>query len=106
MSDSHSYLDLYDFRLRVAAMYADRTRSLDAGEDPEEVLMTFRGQRDDLFAVHPQSALDPVQKGAFTTLDYYPYNPDACVEAMLDTDVPPLPSGAAASRARKLRANC
>lgn len=80
------YLDLYDYRLRVAAMYRQRNQSLAAGQDPEDVLRRFRGERDHLFADHPQSALDPEQLLAFRGVSYFPYNPDARVEAMLIPD--------------------
>lgn len=75
------YLDLYDFRRRVFAMYRDRNTGLRDGMSPEAVLSRFRGARDELFARHPQSALDDDQKAAFTGLRYFPYNPDASVAA-------------------------
>jgi uncharacterized protein len=81
------YLDLYDYRCRVAAMYRERNRALTAGEDAASVLQRFREQRDELFAHHPQSALDEEQRGTFSGLRYFPYNPAACFEATLDTDV-------------------
>jgi uncharacterized protein len=81
------YLDLYDYRCRVTAMYRERNRALIAGEDAATVLQRFRGQRDELFAHHPQSALDAEQRGPFAGLRYFPYNPVGCCEATLDTDV-------------------
>src|SRR2546425_704679 len=39
MSD---YLDLYDYRCRVAAMYRERTRATTAGEDAAVILQRFR----------------------------------------------------------------
>jgi uncharacterized protein (DUF1684 family) len=81
------YLDLYDYRLRVLALYRDRRRALDEGADPASVLQRFRTARDDLFARHPQSALDAAQKRAFRGLDYFPYLPDAVVEATIDPRV-------------------
>src|SRR5450759_462967 len=81
------YLDLYDYRCRVAAMYRERNRALTAGEDVTTVLQRFRGQRDELFAHHPQSALDKEQRATFGGLRYFPYNPAGCCEATLDTDV-------------------
>ena len=82
-----AYLDLYDYRNRVAAMYRERNRALENGEDAATVLQRFREQRDLLFAQHPQSALDEEQRRAFGGLRYFPYNPVCRFEAMLDTDV-------------------
>jgi uncharacterized protein (DUF1684 family) len=81
------YLDLYDFRLRVAAMYRERNRALDAGADPLATHVVFRAERDDLFAHHPQSALSEEARAHFTGLSYFPYNPAVCVEGVIDTDV-------------------
>jgi uncharacterized protein (DUF1684 family) len=86
MSD---YLDLYDFRLRVAAMYRERRQALLAGQEAATVLQRFRQARDELFAHHPQSALDEEQKRVFQGLRYFPYNPEMCFEVEIDTDVAP-----------------
>ena len=59
MSD---YLDLYDYRTRVAAMYRERDQSILSREDPVTVWQRFRAVRDDLFAHHPQSAFDEEQR--------------------------------------------
>ncbi len=84
MSD---YLDLYDFRCRVADMYRENTRAARAGEDAETILRRFRETRDDLFAHHPQSALDEEQRRNFQGLRYFPYNPAMCVIADINTNV-------------------
>jgi uncharacterized protein (DUF1684 family) len=86
MSD---YLDLYDFRLRVAALYRERGQALLAGQDPATVLERFRQARDELFAHHPQSALDEAQRPVFQGLHYFPYNSKMCFEVEIDTDVVP-----------------
>jgi uncharacterized protein len=52
-------------------------------------LQRFREARDDLFANHPQSALDEGQRRNFRGLNYFPYNAAASVEAELDTNVEP-----------------
>ena len=52
------FLDLYDYRRRVAAMYRERAEALQSGEDAALVLQRFRVARNALFATHPQSALD------------------------------------------------
>lgn len=84
MSD---YLDLYDYRCRVAEMYRERRQATLAGEDAAMILQRFRKARDELFAKHSQSALDVGQKQEFQGLRYFPYNPAMCVEADIDTDV-------------------
>jgi len=87
MSD---YMDLYDYRCRVADMYRMRRQALLAGEDAATVLQRFREARNELFAKHSQSALDEEQKRKFEGLRYFPYNPSMCVEADINTDVEPL----------------
>ena len=87
MSD---YLDLYDYRCRVADMYRMRRQATLAGEDAAMILQRFRKARDKLFADHSQSALDLEQKRNFQGLRYFPYNPAMSVEADIDTDVEPV----------------
>lgn len=92
VADSHTpadYLDLYDFRTRVFHLYGERNRALREGEHPAVVLSDFRRRRDELFANHPQSALDAEQKAAFDGLPYFPYDRSACVEAIVDPSVDP-----------------
>jgi uncharacterized protein (DUF1684 family) len=86
MSD---YLDLYDYRCRVAEMYRARRQATLAGEDAAMILQRFRETRNELFAKHAQSALDLAQKQQFQGLRYFPYNPSLCVEATIDADVEP-----------------
>jgi len=89
MESPNRYLDLYDYRRRVFALYRERNEALRNGEHPEAVLQWFRDERDRLFAEHPQSALDEEQKRTFQNLAYFPFNPDACVEATVDPHVEP-----------------
>jgi uncharacterized protein (DUF1684 family) len=86
MSD---YLDLFDYRCRVADMYRTRRQAVLAGENAAKILQRFRETRDELFAKHAQSALDVAQKHNFQGLRYFPYNPALCVEAEIDTDIEP-----------------
>lgn len=83
------YLDLYDYRCRVAALYRERNRALAAGEDTEATLQVFREGKDALFAHHPQSALDETQRRHFRGLRYFPYNPALRFVALIDTNVEP-----------------
>ncbi len=87
MSD---YLDLYNYRARVAAMYWARAQSLLAGEDAGSVWERFHEAKDDLFAHHPQSALNEEQRRNFQGLRYFPYNPAMRLIADVDTNVEPL----------------
>ena len=86
MSD---YLDLYDYRTRVAEMYRTRRQATLNGEDAASILQQFRESRGELFVTHPQSALDQEQKQEFQGLRYFPYNPAMCVEAGIERDVEP-----------------
>jgi uncharacterized protein (DUF1684 family) len=78
-----SWLDLYDYRLRVATMYRDRNAAWQAGEDAEAVCSRFRRQKDALFAGHPQSPLDAEARQSFAGLHYFPYDASFCVNAIL-----------------------
>lgn len=69
------YFDLYDYRQRVGNLYRVRNRAIMADEDVENVWQVFCAGRDQLFASHPQSALDEEQRRSFTGLRYFPYNP-------------------------------
>ncbi|TMC82996.1 MAG: DUF1684 domain-containing protein, partial [Chloroflexi bacterium] len=71
-------------------MYRERTQAYLEGEDDEGVLRHFREARDDLFANHPQSALDEEQKRNFRGLNYFPYNPAMLFIVEVDTDVEPV----------------
>ena len=82
-------LDLYDYRRRVAAMYAERRDSLQAGENREMVWRRFRLRRDQLFREHPRSALDEQQQSTFHGLTYFPYQRAFCVPARVETDLQP-----------------
>jgi uncharacterized protein (DUF1684 family) len=82
-----TYLNLYDYRRKVADMYAERRGSLAAGENTEMVWQRFRLRRDALFRAHPQSALDEEQRRVFSRLAYFPYQPAYCVPARIETDI-------------------
>lgn len=84
---SPTWLDLFDYRERVARMYRERDAALHAGGDPEAALAHFRAAKDALFRAHPQSALPPAERATFAGLRYFPYAPKLRVEARLT----PLP---------------
>ncbi|TMF51696.1 MAG: DUF1684 domain-containing protein [Chloroflexi bacterium] len=83
------FLDLYDYRHRVAAMYRERAEALQSGEDAALVLQRFRVARNALFATHPQSALDEEQRKQFEGLRYFSYNPALSVTANVETTIEP-----------------
>jgi uncharacterized protein (DUF1684 family) len=79
-----TWLDLYDYRERVARMYRERNAALRAGEAADVVLRRFRAAKDALFAQHPQSALAPEERRVFAGLRYFPYDAAFRVEADLE----------------------
>ncbi len=89
MTPVSTWLDLYDFRERVARMYRERDSALGAGESSADVWGRFRAAKDALFREHPQSALPPGERARFGGLRYFPYAPQLCVEA----ELAPLPPG-------------
>ena len=81
------FLDLYDYRHRVAAMYRERTQAIMAGADPMATWQRFCAVRNELFAHHPQSPLDEEQRRHFQGLPYFPYNPAMRFVVDVDTNV-------------------
>lgn len=84
-----AYLDLYDYRRRVAAMHAKRHEAFQSGENAELIWQRYRLERDTLFRDHPQSALDEEQRREFRGLPYFPYHADLCVPARVETGIEP-----------------
>ncbi len=68
-----SYLDLVDWRRRVAVLFAEWRTAV--ATDPEGATRAFRESRDRLFADHPQSPLKPADRSRFGGLTYWPYDP-------------------------------
>ncbi len=81
-----TWLDLYDWRTRIAAIYRERARRVTAGDDPVAVWDTFRAAKDALFANHPQSPLETAARAPFRALTYFPYDPVFCVTAALEPE--------------------
>ena len=79
-----TWLDLYDWRERVARIYRERNAALQAGEEAEPVLERFRTQKNDLFNMHPQSPFGPEDRATFNGLKYFAYDPALRVEAKLE----------------------
>jgi uncharacterized protein (DUF1684 family) len=78
-----TWLDLYDYRLRVAALYQKRELRETTGDDPAAIWNRWRQERDQLFEEHPQSALSAEDRTSFTGLRYFPYDPALRIEATL-----------------------
>jgi uncharacterized protein (DUF1684 family) len=81
-----TWLDLYDWRQRVANMYSEREAALREGQDELDVLRRFRAAKDALFAHHPQSPLNVEQCKDFTGLSYFPYNAALRLEGVLEPE--------------------
>lgn len=67
------FLQLADWRRRVASMYADWRR--DSDTDAEGTTARLRAARDELFRDHPQSPLPIDERARFGGLSYFPYDP-------------------------------
>jgi uncharacterized protein (DUF1684 family) len=78
-----TWLDLYDYRRRVAALYQQRELREATGDGPVAIWDDWREERDWLFREHPQSALAAAERAMFTGLRYFPYDPALRVEATL-----------------------
>jgi uncharacterized protein len=70
---SDGYLELADWRRRVAALFA--TWRAEAIADPERATAAFREARDALFLHHPQSPLPPGRRLAGIGAKWWPYDP-------------------------------
>ena len=66
-----TWLDLYDWRMRVAAIYRERARRIAVGDDPVAVWDAFRATKDALFANHPQSPLETAARAAVSRADLF-----------------------------------
>jgi uncharacterized protein (DUF1684 family) len=74
-ADAQALLDLVDWRRRVGNLY--RTSGPDA-------LIRFRHGRDDLFRTHPQSPIEPDERGSFAGLRYFPHDPSYRLHARFE----------------------
>lgn len=81
-----TWLDLFDWRARVADLYGDRDAAHRRADDPAATLARFRAAKDALFTHHPQTPFGPDALAGFTGLRYFPYAPGLRVEADLVVD--------------------
>jgi uncharacterized protein len=73
-AEAQGYLDLVDWRRRVGDLF--RIEGPDA-------LERFRHGRDELFRNHPQSPIEPEERGSFTGLHYFDGDPSYRVRAQV-----------------------
>jgi len=74
-AEVQAYLDLVDWRRRVGNLFRI---------DGPDALARFRGGRDELFRNHPQSPIEPDERGSFTGLNYFDNDPSCRVEARVE----------------------
>ncbi|HEY5695195.1 MAG TPA: DUF1684 domain-containing protein [Gaiellaceae bacterium] len=80
-------LELLDWKRRVFGLYA-AVREM----PPEAGWQLWRETRDELFRSHPQSPLPAERRPSFEALEYWPYDPQARVLALLEgVEAPPEP---------------
>jgi uncharacterized protein (DUF1684 family) len=74
-TEAQGLLELVDWRRRVGDLY--RITGPDA-------VNRFRQARDELFRTHPQSAIEPEERGSFKGLRYFPHDPSFRVDARIE----------------------
>jgi uncharacterized protein len=77
--DDDGRLALWDWRRRVASLYAE----VRAAADPVVAWRHWRETRDALFRNHPQSPLEPTQRVRFQRLAYGDYDPSLRLAVVL-----------------------
>ncbi|BBE21991.1 hypothetical protein MN0502_08740 [Arthrobacter sp. MN05-02] len=85
MTAATTALATADWRRRVFGLYAD-VRERAVAESPEAAHALWRAGRDELFRVHPVSALPEDARSSFPGLAVAPYDPAYRFEAVLDDD--------------------
>ncbi len=78
-ADDGGRLALWDWRRRVAALYA----GVRTAPDPMAAWWRWREARDALFRGHPQSPLEPAQRARFKGLAYGDYDPSLRLAVMV-----------------------
>lgn len=84
--DEGGFLELLDYRRRVAQLYQGARSG--PGDD-EARLLRFREERDRLLANHTQSPLEPRHLDLFRGLPYYPLDPTLRLKVPVDKEVEP-----------------
>jgi uncharacterized protein (DUF1684 family) len=97
-------LELWDWRRRVAELFAELRRRHAAAEAlawarrqhaDAETLAWFRAEKDALFREHPQTPLSPERRPSFQGLAYWPYDPAMRVVARFEAEPRPGPPAGA-----------
>jgi uncharacterized protein (DUF1684 family) len=92
-ADAQALLDLVDWRRRVGDLYRLSGSSFDRrspqpspleGRGRADALSRFRQGRDELFRSHPQSPIEPDERGSFRGLHYFPHDAAYRVEARFE----------------------
>lgn len=78
-------LSVLGWRRAVAELY----RRVRACQQPQRGFQVWCEGRDELFAGHPESPLEPPARAGFTGLPYAPYDPAYRFSARIDTEVEP-----------------
>jgi uncharacterized protein (DUF1684 family) len=81
------YLELADWRRRVAEMYAAWRHESET--DPERATQRLRASKDALLRTHPQTPLKPEDRARFGGLSYFPYDPAFRMSALVEPAAPP-----------------
>ena len=76
-ADSQGLLDLVDWRRRVGDLYR---------LSGPEAFARFRHGRDELFRSHPQSPIEPGERGSFAGLHYFAHDPAYRLNARFEPD--------------------
>ncbi len=82
----NEYLELTDWRRRVAALWQGWREVCAGPEGPTQATAAFRDVKNDLFARHPQSPLLPQDRGTFRGIEYWPYDPAWRMVVSLEQD--------------------
>ncbi|MEE9298420.1 MAG: DUF1684 domain-containing protein [Acidimicrobiia bacterium] len=83
LEDPRASLSLLDYRRRVADIYRE-VRGLEAAAGHA----LWLERRNDLFSTHPQSPVPPEQRGSFSGLKVFSYDPALRVEAAVTPTTP------------------
>ena len=81
--DVDEYLELADWRRRVAQIYAAWRR--ESATDPRAAWLHWREARDELFRDHPQSPLPGDTRARFGGLSYFDYDPAYRLTAVVES---------------------
>jgi uncharacterized protein len=76
--------DLLDWKRRIFELYAE----IRSDPDPARAWLVWRGTRDELFRLHPQSPLPEETRAGFDGAQYFPYDAELRVLAKIEPEEP------------------